>query len=192
MPRNEIRLQAGILQPEHLAKVRAACRDARELALVEVLFVTRRFEAASLRWQDVNMETGMALIQRGKGGVAAWTLLLATTRDALHRWWRDAGQPDGAAWVFPVPGSGQPGRRYTAGGLGRVVQGLLERAGCWSPGLGCAHRFRRSFATGYMQANPGDLAGLSKLMRHRSITTTARYIYLQPADLAPRLARVNL
>lgn len=190
--RNEIRLQQGVLQAEHMTRIRAAARDAKERALVEVLTTCRRAETAGLRWGDLNLETGLALIQRGKGGQPSWTLLLEPTRAALAAWRDTCQNPPSTALVFPVPGSGTPARPYTPGGLGKLVQGLLTRAGCWSRGLGACHRFRRSFATAYLRDNPNDLIGLQRLMRHRSVNTTAKYAFLQPDDLAPRLARVRL
>ena len=87
---------------------------------------------------------------------------------------------------------GDPARPYTPGGLGKIVQAILTRAGCWWRGLGAAHRFRRSFATEYLRENREDLVGLQRLMRHKQVSTTARYCFLQPADLAPRLSRVTL
>jgi len=190
--RNEIRLQQGVLQPEHMVRIRTAARTPKERALIEVLTTCRRAEAAGLRWGDLNLETGLALIQRGKGGQPSWTLLLEPTRAALQAWREDSRNPPPEALVFPVPGSGTPARPYTPGGLGKLVQGLLRRAGCWSRGLGACHRFRRSFATAYLRENPSDLVGLQRLMRHRSVSTTAKYAFLQPDDLGPRLARVRL
>jgi integrase len=192
MPRNELRLQAGILQPEHRASIRAACRDAKERAIVESLLTMRRAEVAALRWRDVDLVKGIAQIQRGKGGRADWTLLLPVTVAALTAWHTASGAPAPDAFVFPVPGSGDPARPYTPGGLGKIVQAILTRAGCWWRGLGAAHRFRRSFATEYLRENREDLVGLQRLMRHKQVSTTARYCFLQPADLAPRLSRVTL
>jgi integrase len=65
------------------------------------------------------------------------------------------------------------------------VRRILERAGLGTSGLGCAHRFRRRLATTY-------LAGLQKLMRHTQLSTTGRYLYLEPEDLAPRMAALEL
>jgi site-specific recombinase XerD len=54
------------------------------------------------------------------------------------------------------------------------------------------HRFPRTFATEYLRANPQDLEGLRCLLRHDNVATTARYVYLDAADLRDRLERVAL
>jgi integrase len=192
MARNEIRLQAGLLQPAHMTQIRAAARGPRELALVECLATARRAEVTRLRWQDVDLETGMIAIHHGKGGTHKWTLMLPSTRVALAAWFAAARSPAPDSWVFPAPGSGWPAQPYTPNGLARIVRNLLIRAGCWAPGLGACHRFRRSFATRFLQQHPGQLVQLQTLMRHRSVSTTSRYVFLAPEDLAPLMAEVRL
>jgi len=44
-------------------------------------------------------------------------------------------------------------------------------------------------ATRFLKANPGDLRGLRRLMRHEHLATTTLYRFLEPDELAPRLAR---
>lgn len=190
MARNLIRLQQGLLTAEHRTRVRTACRTPMERAMIEILWTTRRAEAAALRWEHANLTTGLLLVPKGKGGTADWTLLLEPTREALAAWQAETATPTG--WVFPVPGSGTPGRPYTPGGFAKVIQGILTRAGCWRSGMGNCHRLRRSFATAYITEHPGAITELQKLMRHQSISTTSLYIHYQPDDLAPRLARVAL
>jgi hypothetical protein len=40
--------------------------------------------------------------------------------------------------------------------------------------------------------NPGDLAGLQVLLRHEQLSTTGKYLFLEPEDLAPRMAALEL
>lgn len=114
----------------------------------------------------------------------------------LAVWFEAAGRPTGSVPVFPSPGSGHfhegAGQPYKPGSLGRHVQLLLTRLGVWERGLELAHRFRRTFATEFLRANPGDLEGLRKLMRHDNLATTVLYVYLQPEDLASRMEQVAL
>lgn len=194
--RNEQRLSAGVLRDDARGRVRAAANGPRERALIECLWVLRRAETAAVCWQDLDLPRGMITVLKGKGNKPSWTLLPSSTREALAAWFEASGCPPDAAPVFPVPpGVGHPtriGGHYTPGGIGRIVQKILTRAGCWSPGAGCAHRFRRSFATTYLRANPQDLTGLMRLMRHEQIATTQKYVWLEPEDLAPRLAAMRL
>ena len=150
-------------------------RGPSERALVECLWVLRRCEVAALGWFDVDLGRGMVSVRHGKVDKPGWTLLPPSTQAALHAWFTAAGAPADDKPVFPIPPQiGHPrfvGGPYTANGLGKFVRRILDRAGLWSPGSGAAHRFRRSFATTYIRANPGDLAGLQKLMRHTQLST---------------------
>lgn len=49
------------------------------------------------------------------------------------------------------------------------------------------HRLRHTFAFNYLQANPSDLVGLSQLMGHASIQTTAIYTQRRMEDLEERI-----
>jgi integrase len=143
---------------------------------------------ARLCWEDLDLSRRVAYVHHGKGDKAAWTLLPAEACAALAAWYETAGRPAGSTPVFP----GCQGGHCCPESIGRRVQKLLKRAGLWSRGIGSAHRFRRTFATQFLRANPGDLEGLRRLMRHEQIATTVRYAFLEPEDLAARLARVQL
>jgi integrase len=194
--RNELRLAAGVLRDDARAKVRAACCGPKETALIECLWVLRRGEVAALRWGDLDLDRGLISVLKGKGAKPSWTLLPPATPPALRAWYEAAGSPPAEAPVFAVPlGAGHDarvGQPYTPGGIGKQVQTILTRAGCWTRGLGSAHRFRRSFATTYLKANPQDLIGLMRLMRHENIATTQKYVWFEPEDLAPRMAALEL
>jgi integrase len=186
--RDDGALAAGVLTAPQRDRLRAAARDPRELALVGCLLTLRRAEVCTMRWGHINLTTGMCLVPNGKGAKSSWTMLTATTQTDLAAWFTAAGEPPDDTPVFPNP-HGQP---YRPNSLGVIVRLLLTRAGLWTTGLGCAHRFRRSLATEYLRANPGDLVGLQAILRHEQIATTARYAWLTTDDLAPRLARVHL
>ena len=171
-------------------------KDARELALIECIFSARRAEIAALAWADVDLGHGTLRIRRGKGGRARFALLTEEAQAALGAYYEAAGQPPDASPVFPVPpGVGHPrlaGKAYTPGGLGKWVMAILKRAGCWTPGIGCVHRFRRTLATEYLRTHPGDVFGLMDLLGHKQVGTTQKYVFTDPAELATRLARVRL
>jgi site-specific recombinase XerC len=150
--------------------------------------VLRRAEVAALRWGSLDLERGMISVLMGKGQKPSWTLLPRSAPAALAAWFLAAGSPPDSAHVFSTPS----GRPYTPNGIGRAVHRLLVRANLWTRGIGCAHRLRRSFATTYMKAHPGDLTGLMRLMRHENIATTQRYVWYEPEDLAPRMAALEL
>jgi integrase len=185
--RDEPRLRRSLLSAEDRIRLRSACRTPRERAMIETLWILRRAEAAALRWADVDLAAGVAMIHHGKGDKSAVQKLPEVTRAALAAWHAVLGAPaDGP--VFP----NDDGEHLTPYALGERLRVFLEAIGFWWPGSGASHRFRRTFATEYLRANPSDLEGLRCLMRHESIGTTARYIFLDERDLAQRLERVAL
>jgi integrase len=186
--RDEGMLAAGVLTERQRDVLRAAAQGPRERAMIGCLLTLRRAEVCAMRWNHVNLSTGMVLVPFGKGAKSSWTMLTGTTQADLAAWFEAAGSPPDAAPVFPGP----RGRPYKPPSLGLIVRKLLIRAGLWTRGLGTAHRFRRTLATEYLRATPGDLVGLQAIMRHENVATTARYAWLTSDDLAPRLARVRL
>ena len=186
--RDEARLLLSILTSAARDRLAETLRDDRERALIPCLYTLRRAEVAALRWAEIDLGPGEALVRRGKGGKSFWTLLTASAQLALAAWFDRAGSPADLSPVFPTPSGGH----YAPAALGDVVRRCLIRAGLWSPGRGCAHRFRRTFATAYLRANPGDIEGLRLIFGHEDIATTVDYVFLQPEDLAPRVARVRL
>jgi integrase len=186
--RDEQRLARSVLREDGRAKVRAAARGPRELALIETLWTLRMHEAAALCWGDLDVTRGLVFVKKGKGNKPAWTMLPPSTRPALSAWFEAAGSPPDTAPVFPRPRGGH----YAPKGIGRLVQKLLMRADLWARGIGAAHRFRRSFASQYLRQNRHDLVGLSRLMRHSQLATTNDYIFLEPDDFAPQMQALEL
>jgi site-specific recombinase XerD len=54
------------------------------------------------------------------------------------------------------------------------------------------HTLRHTFARRYLEAHPGDLVGLARLLGHRDLNTTAVYTQPTAEDLAARLDRLPL
>jgi integrase len=186
--RDEARLLASLLRPPQRARVRALATTPRDRALLECLWTMRRGEAAGLQWGDIDLGPGMAYIRHGKGGASGVVPLAPAAPAALADWYVASGCPADATPVFP----GRHGRPMTAQGLGVATRRVLRRAGLWTPGSGAAHRFRRTMATEYLRANRHDLEGLRRIMRHAHITTTLRYVFLEPEDLTQSFAKLVL
>ena len=183
--RDEAMLLATLFTSAELTMIRAAVMTAKERALLELFWTLRRVEVTRAFWADVNLSSGTIRVVR-KGGKVTWTLLREETQVALAEWFVTAGQPGDTAYIFP-------GRRgpMRAQSVGALVRRVLRRAGVYRRWRG-AHAFRRTLATRYLAENPGDLAGLAKLLGHEGISTTFLYDWIQPAELRPRLDRVRL
>lgn len=185
--RDESRLRATVLSAAERTRVHRAALPLRDRALVEVCYVVRRAEAATLRWRDVNEDTGLLYVARGKGGRSGWTALSKHAAGAL-RAWRAAVKPaSGELLVFPGTG-GEPAHPDT---IGEWVREALQAAGVWQPGRG-PHALRRTFATEYLRAYPERLRSLQKLMRHRQISSTVLYDYGTVEELREDVTALRL
>jgi integrase len=184
--RNDAACQASLFSAPERERIRATVQGPREWCLVELLWVLRREETAVARWAQVDLGRSMLYVPKGKGDKAGWTLLPEPAPLAILAWFWASQEPPDDAFIFP---NGLGGHMHPSS-INRLMQQILRCAGLYHRGRSC-HAFRRTFATAYLKENPSDLAGLQKLLRHESINTTAQYLYLQPEDLARRLARVR-
>lgn len=92
-----------------------------------------------------------------------------------------------ALWAELVPYlttlAGQPADRWLlqqSNGKPWSPRMVIDRARQWGELAGCAerlkpHRFRHSFATDTLEANPGDIRAVQVLLGHKQLTTTQRY-----------------
>jgi site-specific recombinase XerD len=196
------------------ALLRAAQRGrhpARDYAVLQVLLQTglRVGECQALRWGDVALgeKRGTVTVRAGKGNKARTVPLNGSARAALAAYTgprlRVAPTLHAVAAAWPRPGDpagGEPlwhsqkGSLLSASALWRVVHTLVQdgaRRGL-VPAATTPHTLRHTFARRYLEAHPGDLVGLARLLGHSDLNTTG--IYTQPTaeDLAARLDRLPL
>jgi site-specific recombinase XerD len=164
-----------VLSPEDLRKVVAACEQPRDRALVLLLVDTglRRAETCSLNWGDVNIDSGLVSVARGKGGRARSVVVGVNTRRALLRYRRSARHADDAP-LFQTKSGG----RLTGMGLRSILVRISRRAGIHvSP-----HALRRTFATLSLRAGMTPLH-LQGLLGHTTLEMTRRYVQMVDEDL---------
>jgi integrase len=171
--RNEARLRSTVLGERDRARLGRGGLSPRDTALLGVLYVLRRAEAARLLWSEVDLSTGALYVACGKGGKAAWTVLPPNSVTALQVWQACAST---GSLVFP----GSDGQAVSPDTIGQWVRAAFARAGLAAPGRG-AHALRRTFATEFLHRNPGALRQLQVLMRHSMLATTVLYDYPDPA-----------
>jgi site-specific recombinase XerD len=196
------------------ALLRAAQRGrhpARDYAVLQVLLQTglRVGECQALRWGDVALgeKQGTVTVRAGKGNKARTVPLNGSARAALAAYTapRLRVEPTlravAAAWPRPgAPVGGAPlwhsqkGSRLSASALWRVIHTLVQE--CARRGLVPAattpHTLRHTFARRYLDAHPGDLVGLARLLGHSDLNTTGLYTQPTAEDLAARLDRLPL
>ncbi len=151
------------------------------VAAIRLLMLTgcRRSEVLTLRWTDVDLETGELHLADAKSGPRA-VQLPPTAVQLLTTLPRLKDSP----WVFP--GNDRHGR-FGAEGLDHVWRTVRARAGLEDVRL---HDLRHSFASRALALGE-TLPVIGKLLGHSDVETTARYAHLARDsihDAAERIA----
>lgn len=183
----------------------------RNSAIVQVMLQTglRIGECAALAWEDISFgeKRGWVTIRGGKGDKARRVPLNTSAREALAAYAAPllGAEPSlravAAAWPKPNGNGGltplwrsQKRGCLTALAMARMIDELVR--GCAArkliPADTSAHTLRHTFATHYLEANPGDLVGLASVLGHSSINTTRIYVQPTAATLAERIESIGL
>jgi len=145
-------------------------------------------EVIHLRVADIDSTRLTIRVEQGKGGKDRYTVLSAHLLEALRAYWR-AARP--SPWLFPSARRPQP---IDPSALQRAYQTAKLRAGITKQGG--IHGLRHAFATHLLEGGV-DLHTIQRLLGHRDISTTTRYLQLtrytdmapgSPLDLLERLA----
>lgn len=163
------------LTADQVARVMKAA-DVREGAIVAFIVDSglRRQEVVNLNRQDIDLKTGLVKVWQGKGKKDRISLIGATARRYLLRYWRTCPDQRPEAPAFQT----KDGQRLTVYGLSALLARLSKKVGFRvSP-----HALRRTFATLALQ-NGMDLVSVQMLMGHADISTTRQYIQWLDSDL---------
>ncbi len=134
----------------------------------------RRGELLSLRWDDVNLSSGMLTVraEKAKSGRTRHVPLNAEASRVLTAW---SAQNDRAGEVFAVSD------------IKRAWSSLIARAGLVGVRF---HDLRHHFASKLVMRSV-DLNSVRELLGHADLKMTLRYAHLAPAHLAIAVARLN-
>lgn len=178
------------LTTDELSKLLAAAREdsvfgARDTAMLLFLVdsATRASELSHLRIGDVTLQTGLALVARGKGNKTRAVTVGEETRLALRRYavMRDsrpgASRSPEAAFFQTMRGGA-----FTYYGLRNWLRRLSERAGVPRAHL---HLFRHTSAVDTLDVG-ADLRTLQLKLGHASIVTTQRYLNMASQRMSER------
>jgi site-specific recombinase XerD len=137
MPRME-KKRLPVLDPDQLQQVLKSC-TIREKALILFLVDSgvRRSEASRLKWEDVDMGSGLVRVKQGKGKKDRSSVIGATTRRALLAYRRTLQERTGSIFHLAPSGitmifrrlSKRTGIHVTAHSLRRTFTILSLRAG---------------------------------------------------------------
>jgi integrase/recombinase XerD len=170
---------------------RALTRAARRLAIV-LLYTAglRRGEAARLRLEDVDAETGVLHICGSKFHKSRWVPLSRSATRELRAYLRlrVAFVPRAAHNTMLLCSCASRG--YSVEGLSHAVRDVMCRSGIWAkaPHLPRVHDFRHAFAVAALRRwyeegrdVQSELPKLSMYMGHVSIASTTYYLRFMPA-----------
>jgi site-specific recombinase XerD len=125
-------------------------------------------ELVRLRVDDIHSQRMLIHVRSGKGNKDRYTLLSARLLSELRTYWK---QQRPRPWLFP----NQHGAPLSVSTPQKVFHRAKQRAGI-TRGHGI-HCLRHSFATHLLEAGV-DLTVISRLLGHRSLSTTARYLHV--------------
>jgi len=186
MPRKEHYLPV-ILSPVEVLRFLEAAPSFTHRVIFSIMYGTgmRVSEAVHLQKRHIDSQRMMIRIEQSKGNRDRDVPLSPKLLELLRTYWREVRPQE---WLFPGQNPEQPLNREA---VGQAVTLAARRAGLTkkpSP-----HCLRHSFAVHLLETGT-DLRKIQLLLGHRSLATTARYLYLatttvcavtSPLDLLP-------
>jgi integrase len=166
-----------VLTANELSKVIMACNNPRDKAIV--LFMAdsglRRAEVCALSWGDVDIQSGLVTVQKGKGGKARSSVIGANTRRALLAYRRTLENLTDNAPMFQARG----GTRFTGTGLMLIFRRLAKKTD--TKGLS-PHAMRRTFVILSLRADMSPLH-LQAMLGHASLDMVQHYAQMVDDDI---------
>ena len=159
---------------EEIVKIKYACANTRERAIVELLLSTgvRAEELVDIKRSDINMQDRSIRIL-GKGNKLRTVYFNASTKIALEKYW--ATLP--AESEYAIARFRRPYTKISRNSLHEVVKAIADRAGVEKA---MPHRFRHTFAT-RLEERGCPIEVIKDLLGHSEISTTMRYAHVSKA-----------
>ena len=165
-----------LLSPSEVRRLLTASPNAKHRMLLATCYGAglRVSEVVRLRVRDIDGEQGQLRIVQGKGRQDRLVPIGATLLDELRSYWRRY-RPK--TWLFP----GSPAERHLCiTSAQRAYRQALARAGIDK--VGGIHALRHAYATHQLAAGM-PLHILQRLLGHRDLSATQRYLHWVPSAL---------
>jgi len=161
-----------VLTPGEICQLRRACRDMRQLLILNLLYDTgmRVREVIRLRVSDFDKHSRTITIRNSKGRKTRVVHYGEELRSILQRYCKARGGVPPNTLLESYKERGKP---LTMRGVQHIVRQIVKRSGLKKrihP-----HTLRHTFAVHYLNAG-GTLFNLQKLLGHENLTTTLHYL----------------
>jgi site-specific recombinase XerD len=166
---------ACVLSPEEVAQFLEAARPGRERVLFQTAYACglRLQEVLHLEVKDIDSARMVVHVRQGKGNKDRLVPLSLKLLRELREYWR-RHRP--SSWLF----CNQAGQPVHPGTVQRQLRRAVKKAGLRKPAT--MHTLRHSYATHMLEAGV-DVMTLQKILGHRQLSTTARYLHLRGDQL---------
>jgi site-specific recombinase XerD len=161
-----------VLSPDEVSRLFAAARAGRERMLLQTAYACglRLSEVLHLEVTAIDSARLLVHVHQGKGQKDRLVPLSLRLLAELRAYWRRY-RPQ--RWLFANATGQQP---LCAGTVQRLFKRVLRRARIAKPAS--MHTLRHSFATHLLEAGV-DILTVQKMLGHRQLSTTARYLHLR-------------
>jgi site-specific recombinase XerD len=166
----------SVLSREEVLRLFAALPDNHYRTLIRTAYACglRISEVVRLRVADIDSPRGVLLIRQGKGQKDRLVPLSPALLDELRRYWWRYRPVD---WLFP---GRKRGGHLNVTALQRRFARIVRPLGFRKPVS--MHTLRHSYATHLLEAGV-DVVTLQRLLGHRDLSTTARYLHVSTQHL---------
>jgi site-specific recombinase XerD len=166
----------AVLSREEVAQLFACVPQPLERLMLQTTYACglRASELLGLRVPDIDSSRMLLWVRHGKGNKDRGVPLSPALLEILRAYWQ---QQRPTTWLFP--GKTPSGQR-SLGALQRLVRRAVLASGLTKKVS--LHTLRHSYATHLLEAGV-DVVTIQRLLGHRDLDTTARYLHLTTPQL---------
>jgi len=175
-----------LLTRDEVRRILAACHNPKHRMMLELCYGCglRVSEVCHLRVRDIDSQRGQLRVAQGKGAKDRMVLLSVTLLDHLRDYWRAYRPP---TWLFPS--ALFPDRALHPSAPQKAFTQAKRQAGVER--IGGIHSLRHAYATHVLEQGM-PVHQLQRLLGHRSIQSTMRYLHWLPGQQGTSQGPIDL